>query len=91
MHRRPAVEEYFPVVNFRPILDFLFADVRGKLRVLAQALEVCARYAQRHAFGAGDAICIGVEPGLVRELITARTGKSGQFERGLYAWLIHRM
>ncbi len=89
MNRCPAVKKHLAVINFVPILDFLLPDIRRELGILAQALEIGTLDAQRHAGGIVDAICIGVEPDLFRELMTVGAGKACQFERGLYGLLGH--
>ena len=66
MNRRPAIEEYLTVVYLVPIVDFLLADIRRKLGILAQSLEIRALDAQRNPFSVADAVCIGIEPGLFR-------------------------
>lgn len=44
LDRRPAVQENSAVIDPVPVGDFLFTDVRRKLRVLAQTLKVSALY-----------------------------------------------
>jgi hypothetical protein len=77
MNRRPAVKEYLAVVHPGPILEFLLADLRRKLGIVVQALEIRTLDPQRDAFGILDEVCVGVEPGLIRQLIAAGAGKAG--------------
>jgi hypothetical protein len=90
MNRRPAVEKYLAIVDFVPILNFLFPNLRRKLRIPAETIQIRSLDTQRHACRAVDPVCIGVEPGLLRELIAARAGKPVQLERGLYRLLDHK-
>ena len=89
MNRHPAVKEYLAAVHPGPILEFLLADLRRKLGIVVQTLEIRALDPQWNTFGILDEVCVGVEPGLLRQLIAARAVKVIQFKRRFYGLLGH--
>ena len=89
LHGRPAVQECFAIVYLVPVSNFLFANFRGELGVLAQHFQSCALYSEGITFGACDLVCVGIEPGLIRQLFTAGAGKAFGLEIGLDVFVGH--
>ena len=83
MHGRPAFEKHRAAVHAVPVVHFLRAHVRGKLRVLAQLAKAFALDPQRQSFRVGDRVGIDVQPDLIRLLVAVRAGEAIGFDRRL--------